>query len=62
DLTARSPTWNCPVRRPIERFLGAAQHELMRCRTGIVSHAESGTIPVQRCIANALHRVREKMN
>jgi hypothetical protein len=35
--------------------------KVMRCRTGIVSVSEFLTIPDQRCIAIALHRVREKM-
>ena len=54
-----------------ERFPGAAQHAMPRCRPGIVRHTEFATIPDQRCtgIANrktrvnalmALHRVREK--
>src|ERR1700691_1883093 len=30
-------------------FLGAAQHEVVRCRTGIATSAASGTIPDQRC-------------
>jgi hypothetical protein len=31
----------------------------MRCRTGIFTNAELGTIPNLLCIAIALHRVRE---
>ncbi len=31
------------------RFPGAAQHEMMRCRPGIVTRSESATIPDQRC-------------
>jgi hypothetical protein len=40
----------------------AAQHEVVRCRPGIVTDSEIGTILDQRCIASlryALHRIRE---
>src|ERR1700719_268275 len=32
-----------------ELFPGAAQHEMLRCRPGIVTHSEPGAIPDQRC-------------
>src|SRR3984957_18446418 len=40
----------------------AAQHEVMRCRPGIVTNSESATIPDQRCttsccIASGKHRL-----
>jgi hypothetical protein len=41
------------------RIPGAAQHEVMRCRTGIVPNSELMTIPDQRRTAIALRRVRE---
>jgi len=44
----------------VARIPGAAQHKVMRCRTGIVSNAKFLTIPDQRHIAVALHRAREK--
>ena len=40
-------------------FPGAAQNEVVRCRPGIVKDLSLMTIPDQRCIAYALHRVRE---
>ncbi len=46
----------------IKRFPGAAQHEVMRCRTGNFGNSEFVTIPDQRCITSlrsVLHRVRE---
>jgi len=44
------------------RFPGAAQHEVVRCRPGIVTNSEFSAIPDQRCTASlrcALHRIRE---
>jgi hypothetical protein len=41
------------------RIPGAAQHEVMRCRTGIFRNSELMTIPDQRRTAIALRRVRE---
>jgi hypothetical protein len=38
---------------------GAAQHEMMRCRPGIVANAAVEKIPDQRCTATALQRIRE---
>jgi hypothetical protein len=40
-------------------FPGAAQHEVMRCRPGIVASNVFGTIPDQRRTASALRRIRE---
>src|SRR5436309_9908951 len=34
------------------RVPGAAQHEVMRCRPGIVTNSEIGTVPDQRCTAS----------
>jgi hypothetical protein len=49
-----------PARRQQILFPGAAQHEVMRCRTGIVAHSalisDDPGSAVHRC---ALHRVRE---
>jgi hypothetical protein len=41
---------------------GAARHEVMCCRTGIVTNAEFLTIPDQRSSAVAPHRVREMLD
>jgi hypothetical protein len=37
------------VRGRINRFPGAAQHEVMRCRPGIVSNAEPAKVPALQC-------------
>jgi hypothetical protein len=41
------------------RIPGAAQHEMMRRRPGIVTNEAFEKIPDQRCTAIALHRIRE---
>jgi hypothetical protein len=43
----------------IPLFPGAVQHEVVRCRPGILA---CGTIPDQRCTAGALHRIRETVS
>jgi hypothetical protein len=43
-----------------ERFPGAAQDAMLRCRPGIVTRKEFAKVPDQRCTAIALHSVREK--
>jgi hypothetical protein len=42
-----------------ERFPGAAQQAMVRCRPGIVTDAAFEKIPDQPCTAVALHRIRE---
>ncbi len=48
------------------RFPGATQHEVMRCRTGIVANSEFSTIPEQQCNTprerrSVLHCIRETL-
>jgi hypothetical protein len=51
--------WRPGVLNSRSFFPGAAQHEMMRCRPGIVSDAEFVTIPNQRRSVSTLHRVRD---
>jgi hypothetical protein len=59
DCAADAYWSNGPEKGSRPRFPGAAQHEVMRCRPGIVTNSERETIPDQRCTACALHRIRE---
>src|ERR1700688_1831127 len=45
------PTQEIPAVHLVSSFPGAAQHEVMRCRPGIVTNSEPGAIPDQRCTA-----------
>jgi hypothetical protein len=54
-------TFRSSGKRRYEAHTGAAQHEVVRCRTGIVIDTEFAKVPDQRRTANAPHRVRHTL-